>query len=48
MTYEDLVNAFQALYPTEFKHVVAECRVKELEAELGADPDSGEVADDET
>lgn len=37
MTYEDLVNAFQALYPTEFKHVAAECRVKELEAELASD-----------
>ena len=35
MTYEEIVQAFSQLYPTEFKHVIAEVRVKELEAQLG-------------
>jgi len=34
MTHEQLAEAFSQLYPAEFKHVVAELRVKELEAEL--------------
>jgi len=42
MTHEQLVVAFQQLYPTEFKHVVAEVRVTELEAEKN----DVEVADD--
>jgi hypothetical protein len=34
MTFEDICEAFAQLYPTEFKHVLAEVRVKELEAQL--------------
>lgn len=34
VNYEDVIVKFQELYPTEFKHAVAEVKADKLEAEL--------------
>ena len=34
MTYEEIIQAFQQLYPTEFKHVYAAVEAAELRREL--------------
>jgi hypothetical protein len=36
ITYEDIVAKFQALYPTQFAHVIAETQNEKLQQELAA------------